>query len=861
MPNLTFPDPEQSIAAQAGLDQVLAKVQVWDPLWVVDEQGEVIGRISSQSLLPWVGRALPEKGCARDVMQPCSPPPAQVDPQQALWDLLNHRMRGYFQRLIWDPENQSFSLAFVSAGVERILGLRREELGANFQTLMETYIHPQDREQVRQELRDLVEHRGSAESVMRILTPSQEVRWLQSYTQTHVLESHCLAIDSLLVDITDRHHRDLVNAAILQAIPDLLVHLDREGRCLQILNRPSTQLLQPEFEIGHTKADVLPPDIATLWTEAIRACLATGKMQTFEQSLSILGQIQHESVQIVPLDSDSVLAVIRDRTASKVTELALQESEVRFRLLAENATDMITTITPEGVYTYVSPACYRLLGYTPDQMVGVSAYTFFHPEDIPTLQEYHRKLFIQNQLRVTHRMRHHNQDYIWVESSLRLIRDPDTQAPSEIQAVVRDIRERIAYEQELRQANAQLRYEVDVRNAQLRQALMIESLLRRITEEIRTHLDAALVLQTTVNLLGETLQLYSCQVGLYDPDALTFTTEYEWFSQPHVSATVGIPCPVNPTSVSQIARATSLHYSTDHAFFGPVTLLVCPIRDPEQPQRLLKLFRSPGQAFTIAEINLAEQVAQQCVIGIRQACLWQQTQDQIKKLQEANEIKDDFLHMVSHELRTPLTNMKMALTMLQTTRDPHRQEHYFRILHKAWQQELNLVNELLELQALESGSLVPKIQPLVLSTWLEEITHPFWQRCQEYQQELVLDFHIGKEIISTDHGLLERIVLELLNNACKYTPAGERIILVVKSNDSDDSEMLIQVTNTGVTIPPAEQKRIFQKFHRIPHLDHFNHGGTGLGLPLVKKAVECLGGQIRLHSDNQETCFRITLPC
>ena len=858
MLNLTLPDPEQCIAAQVGLDQVLAKVQVWDPLWVVNEQGEVIGKISSQSLLPWVGRALPGKLCARDVMQPCSHPPAQVDPQQALWDLLNHRIPGYFQRLIWDPENQSFSFAFISAGVERVLRLSREELGANFQTLMETYIHPQDREQVRQELRDLVEHRGSAQSVLRILTPTQEVRWLQSYSQTHVLESHGLAIDSLLVDITDRHHTELINSAIIQAIPDLLVHLDREGRCLRVLNGHSARLLQLEFQPGDPKADVLPPEIATLWTEAISACLATGKMQTFEQSLTILGQRQYESVRIVPLDADSVLAVIRDRTARKVAELVLQESEARFRLLAENATDMIATKTPEGVYTYVSPACHKLLGYTPDQMVGTSAYAFFHPEEIPALQEYHRELFIQNQVRITHRMRHHNQDYIWVESSIRLIRDPDTQAPLEIQVVVRDIRERIAYEQELRLANEQLRYEVDVRNAQLRQALMIESLLRRITEEIRTHLDTASIITKTVHLLGETLQLYGCQVGLYDPDALTFTAEYEWFSQPQVSATVGIPCPVNPTSVPQIARATSLHYSTHHAFFGPITLLVCPIRDPNQPQRLLKLFRLSGDSFTPPEIGLAEQVAQQCVIGIRQACLWQQTQDQIKKLQEANEIKDDFLHMVSHELRTPLTNMKMALTMLQNIRDPQRQEHYFRILHKAWQQELNLVNELLELQALESGSLVPKIETLSLPTWLEEITHPFWQRCQSQQQEFILDCQICKEIIATDPGLLERIVLELLNNACKYTPAREKITLAVQSKDS---QMLVQVTNTGVTIPPAEQKRVFQKFHRLPHLDHFNHGGTGLGLPLVKKAVECLGGQIRLYSDNQETCFSITLPC
>jgi len=137
--------------------------------------------------------------------------------------------------------------------------------------------------------------------------------------------------------------------------------------------------------------------------------------------------------------------------------------------------------------------------------------------------------------------------------------------------------------------------------------------------------------------------------------------------------------------------------------------------------------------------------------------------------------------------------------------------------------------------------------------------HPFWQRCEIHHQELILNFQISRDLITTDQSLLERIVLELLNNACKYTPAHERIIFAV-CLPPVHSRLYLTVTNTGVTIPLAEQSRIFTKFHRLPDLDHFNHGGTGLGLALAKKAVELLGGQISLHSASQQTCFNVSLP-
>ncbi|NJL97871.1 MAG: ATP-binding protein [Synechococcaceae cyanobacterium SM2_3_2] len=104
---------------------------------------------------------------------------------------------------------------------------------------------------------------------------------------------------------------------------------------------------------------------------------------------------------------------------------------------------------------------------------------------------------------------------------------------------------------------------------------------------------------------------------------------------------------------------------------------------------------------------------------------------------------------------------------------------------------------------------------------------------------------------------LDRILSELLTNACKYTPSRQLIQLTVSKLENGTR---FQVTNTGVTIPIDKLSHIFDKFYRIADLDYFNQGGTGLGLALVQKMVALLGGSIVAESANNITTFRFDLP-
>ena len=104
---------------------------------------------------------------------------------------------------------------------------------------------------------------------------------------------------------------------------------------------------------------------------------------------------------------------------------------------------------------------------------------------------------------------------------------------------------------------------------------------------------------------------------------------------------------------------------------------------------------------------------------------------------------------------------------------------------------------------------------------------------------------------------LERILVELLTNACKFSPPEEDIIVDVKMKSEN---ILFQVINTGVEIHKSELPRIFDKFYRIPSYDPWKQGGTGLGLALVQKLTKHLGGVITVESGLLRTCFSVELP-
>ena len=431
---------------------------------------------------------------------------------------------------------------------------------------------------------------------------------------------------------------------------------------------------------------------------------------------------------------------------------------------------------------------------------------------------------------------------------------------------------------------ADLQHQVQERTRQLQQALHYQAMLRRINDQVQNSLDEHYILQTAVTELTAGLGLARGNSQLYTTGHQRQSNLGHWL-QPQSYRAQGrldlpntIRLPLFQHQPYQVCEWSDRRNTMQ---------LVCPIIDSQEVLGDLFLHRAPDRTFDEAEIDLVQQVASHCAVAIRQARLYQTTQAQVTELERLNQIKDEFLSTVSYELRIPMANMKMAIQMLCLSIEKKEEgrshpdvtlpaelyvlpaqffnkiDRYLEILRTECDREAKLIEDLLDLQQLDSNMLSLIMSAIRLPEWLPYMVMPFEKRCDD--AGLVLQLNVAPDLLPLvcDQISLSRIVTELLNNACKYTPPGGQITVTAQqllpTPGAEKGQIQIQVCNSGVEIPADELKRVFDKFYRIPKLDIRKRGGTGLGLALVQKLVVRLGGSISVESGQGQTCFVVEL--
>ena len=423
------------------------------------------------------------------------------------------------------------------------------------------------------------------------------------------------------------------------------------------------------------------------------------------------------------------------------------------------------------------------------------------------------------------------------------------------------------YEQ-MQSINLYLEQKIATRTAELKNSVQFETLIRKINEKMRDSLDEPQILQTVTQEIGKVLNIDRCKIELYDRDRNLATIAYEY--------TVDLPnCQgasrlINdfPELYQRLLEKQSLQFVEIAPELSPqntqATRLVCPIFDDRGELGNLWLLRGKEEYFEKFEVMLVEQIASQCAIAIRQARLYRQSQIQIKELARLNIVKDDFLKTISHELRTPMSSIQLASETLEALLEreigANKSATFSRVLdifRSACKRQNQLVDDLLTLCYIDSKKEILKMQWIDLAIWLPQIIAPFADRLDSQKQKLIIDIKTDFPQFKSDISSIKRILGELLNNACKYTPATETITITAIAIAEG---VKISVSNTGVEIPVEEQERVFDKFYRIPHHDPWQFGGTGIGLALAKNLIKLLDGKLELECEPQKTIFNIYLP-
>jgi diguanylate cyclase (GGDEF)-like protein/PAS domain S-box-containing protein len=264
-------------------------------------------------------------------------------------------------------------------------------------------------------------------------------------------------LDISKVKLAEHEIKELTdtNMSILDNISDAFYSLDDQWRFVYMNKEAEKHLGKKNAELqGKLLWDEFPLLESTIYGRYYRDSLDAKVKTTFEEYIPADAHSKKKWLETHIYPTKEGLSVyFQDVTDRKLTEEKLRESEEWFRMLADYSTDMISRHTPRGVYTYVSPVCYTLLGFQPSELIGELTFNLFHPDDRPQISESLASIMSTQQIStISYRMRRKDGSYIWFESTSRTIRDTGGKV-TEIIAVSRDITERKVSEIKLQEAN------------------------------------------------------------------------------------------------------------------------------------------------------------------------------------------------------------------------------------------------------------------------------------------------------------------------------------------------------------------------------------------------------------------------
>ncbi|MGK7900136.1 MAG: PAS domain S-box protein [Hormoscilla sp.] len=403
----------------------------------------------------------------------------QTETQTARLEKLVAKIPGIIYQLLLGPDG-SMSFPYISPSCREVWEISASEIMQDADRLFER-VHPEDRGDFYSSIAVSAQTLQSWQWSGRIITPEGNIKWMQTTSRPELLPDESILWNGMLMDLSDRALRipnrsdsasseqrnfQMFLNSIIENIPHMIFVKEVQELRYISLNKAGEELLgysQAEL-LGKNDYDLFPPQQAEFFTQKDREVLNGGKLVDIPAEMI---QTRHQGDRIlhtkkIPLRDAAgkpkyLLGISEDITERKRAEAAKRESEERYRLMAENSTDLISRHTIDGVCLYVSPACRSLLGYEPEEIIGRSAYEFFHLRDLSGIKKtYDLIIKLPERCTIAYRIRRKDGKYIWFETTSRIIRDRSRNKAPEIVAVSRDISDRKQTEKALSESSQQL---------------------------------------------------------------------------------------------------------------------------------------------------------------------------------------------------------------------------------------------------------------------------------------------------------------------------------------------------------------------------------------------------------------------
>jgi two-component system, OmpR family, phosphate regulon sensor histidine kinase PhoR len=297
------------------------------------------------------------------------------------------------------------------------------------------------------------------------------------------------------------------------------------------------------------------------------------------------------------------------------------------------------------------------------------------------------------------------------------------------------------------------------------------------------------------------------------------------------------------------------------AYAGVGPMVVVPVTVGQERIGVLVCARSAGRPrFDPAEIGLVETVASDLARAVHHARLFEQQNSVVGQLRELDRTKSDFLSTISHELRTPLTSIAGYVEMMRDGDAGElqpMQDNMLEIVGRNTQRLRDLIEDVLMISKVESGAVRSERLPVPLAGVVDHVVASL--RPQADAAGVSIDaFPVPAEaVVLGDHSQIDRMLLNLVGNAVKFTPRRGRVSITVQVSGED---VVLQVQDTGIGIPVGEVGALFTRFYRASNAMQRQIPGTGLGLAIIAGIVAAHDGQVDVDSvEGRGTTFTVTL--
>jgi PAS domain S-box-containing protein len=592
--------------------------------------------------------------------------------------------------------------------------------------------------------------------------------------------------------------------AVIENSSDVATIVSAEGR-VEYISPAVTRVLghDPAEMIGESAiARVHPDDVPTV------AAAVEELARTPAAHVSVRYRFRHRDGSWRVLESmsrkmwpDAAAPMVvnsRDITERERAERALQERETRFRRMIENASDMIQIVGPDTRVVYTGPSVLPLLGYTPEEIAGTSAFDYLHPDDVQATLARFAEMLAQPGVPVLaeYRVRHRNGGWRDFEAVAMTFSSASTEEGVVVNA--RDITER------KRAAEA----------------------LRRSEERFRAMIENAH--DSIVILDGEGTMRYQSpsvqRVLGYTPEELIGRSAFDY---------------VHPDDAPRVAQ-----------------MLAAVIRHPGTTGAVDYRFRHRDGGWRLFEAFgrtlLPDSPEEGVVTNVRDVTERRRSEDALRQAkadaERANQAKSEFLSRMSHELRTPLNSILgfgQILAEVELGAADRKAVHH---ILTAGEHLLNLIDEVLDISRIEAGRAHLSLEPVRLDAVVREAVGMVRPIADARGVWVSVDVADAGVFVHADRQRLAQVLLNLLSNAVKYNrPAGQvRIACEAMRGEDGAGRVRLRVEDTGHGIPAGERDQLFVPFARLG-AERSGIEGTGLGLSLSRRLVEAMGGRLELE--------------